>query len=69
MNSDILKGRWKELKGEAKARWGKLTDDELQQIDGNFEKLVGAIQKTYGMGRDEAEKEARDWTPPTGASS
>ena len=63
MNSDILKGSWKELKGKAKAKWGKLTDDDLQQIDGNFDKLVGVIQKEYGIGREEAEREARDWNP------
>jgi uncharacterized protein YjbJ (UPF0337 family) len=63
MNQDILKGKWKELKGETKAKWGKLTDDDLQEIDGNFEKLVGFIQREYGKGRDEAKKDVDEWMP------
>lgn len=57
MNSDILKGNWKELKGEVKMKWGKLTDDELTEIAGTEESLIGSIQKNYGYARDEAEKE------------
>ncbi|MCH7228251.1 CsbD family protein [Haloferula sp. A504] len=68
MNTDILKGRWKELKGEVKSRWAKLTDDDLKQIDGKFDKLVGTLQKHYGKGRDETEKDARDWIEARGSS-
>ena len=57
MNSDILKGNWKELRGEVKRKWGKLTDDDLTEISGTEESLIGALQKNYGYARDEAEKE------------
>ncbi|OGW33886.1 MAG: hypothetical protein A2010_16510 [Nitrospirae bacterium GWD2_57_9] len=61
MNTDILKGKWKEIKGDIKAKWGKLTDDDLTEIAGNEEKLVGILQKTYGYAKDEAEQEYRDF--------
>lgn len=61
MNTDILKGEWSELKGAIKQRWGKLTDDDLLRIDGSREKLAGRIQKTYGLARDEAEKQLEEW--------
>lgn len=61
MNKDIFQGNWKQLSGEARKQWGKLTDDELTQIDGNREKLLGKIQKTYGIARDEAEKQIKEW--------
>lgn len=61
MNSDRLEGNWKELKGKVKSAWGKLTDDELDHIDGETDKLVGAIQKRYGRTRDQAEREVREW--------
>ncbi|OGW48459.1 MAG: hypothetical protein A2078_09990 [Nitrospirae bacterium GWC2_57_9] len=61
MNTDILKGKWKEIKGDIKAKWGKLTDDDLTEIAGNEEKLVGILQKKYGYAKDEAEQEYRDF--------
>jgi uncharacterized protein YjbJ (UPF0337 family) len=61
MNTDILKGKWKQMSGSAKANWGKLTDDELARIDGEFDRLVGTVQEKYGLSRDDAEKQARDW--------
>ncbi len=57
MNTDILKGEWKKIKGEVKVQWGKLTDDDLTQIEGESEKLLGILQKRYGYSRDEATKE------------
>ena len=61
MNSDELKGKWKQLKGSAKAQWGKLTDDELAEIEGNQDRLVGKIQEKYGLAREEAEKQVKNW--------
>ncbi len=61
MNKDILKGKWTEMKGDIKQKWGKLTDDDLQQIDGSYDKLVGRVQQAYGYRRDEAEKEVNSY--------
>lgn len=57
MNSDILKGKWRQLKGELQNQWGKLTNDDLDRIEGNAEKLAGALQERYGYERDEAQRE------------
>ena len=57
MNSDVLSGMWKQLRGQAKETWGKLTDDELDEIDGKRDKLVGKLQERYGWTRIEAEAE------------
>ena len=59
MNEDILKGQWKQLKGSIKTTWGKLTDDDVEKIDGNYVKLVGKLQERYGHSREQAEKEAK----------
>jgi uncharacterized protein YjbJ (UPF0337 family) len=56
MNADQLKGQWKQLKGEVKVQWGKLTDDDLDQVEGNAQKLAGRIQERYGYEREEAER-------------
>lgn len=61
MNRDIIKGKWNQLKGEVKVQWGKLTDDELDEINGNYDKVVGKLQEKYGYDRDRAEKEADDF--------
>ena len=61
MNKDILEGNWKQFKGEAKKKWGKLTNDDLDQLDGDSEKLLGLIQENYGHTREEAEKEIDEW--------
>lgn len=60
-NEDILKGKWRQLKGDVKAKWGRLTDDDLDVIDGNREKLLGRIQETYGCVRKEAEDQLKEW--------
>jgi uncharacterized protein YjbJ (UPF0337 family) len=61
MNSDILQGKWKQLKGQLKQTWGDLTDDEISKIGGHFDKLSGLLQERYGRSRDEAEREIRDF--------
>ena len=61
MNEDVLKGKWKEIKGGVKAKWGKLTDDDLTQVEGNKEKLLGLLQQRYGYAKDKAEQEYRDF--------
>ncbi len=63
MNSDIMKGKWHQLKGKAKKEWGKLTDDDLDQINGDYERLVGKLQEAYGLDREEAERRASTWNP------
>jgi len=57
MNADILKGKWKQMRGEVKTWWGKLTDDDLDIIAGERDKLVGRIQERYGYAKDQAEAE------------
>jgi uncharacterized protein YjbJ (UPF0337 family) len=57
MNVDILKGKWKQIRGEAKKWWGELTDDELDKVEGDRDKLVGIVQERYGYARDRAEAE------------
>ena len=57
MNSDILSGMWKQLRGQAKQTWGKLTDDDLDQIDGQRDKLVGKLQERYGYTKMQADAE------------
>lgn len=57
MNRDIFEGNWRQMKGKVKARWGKLTDDELDQIEGNYDVLLGKIQEAYGMSREEVERD------------
>jgi uncharacterized protein YjbJ (UPF0337 family) len=61
MNSDQLKGKWKQVKGSVKERWGKLTDDDLEVIDGQSERLIGTIQERYGIAREAAQKQVDEW--------
>jgi len=61
MNRDVLKGQWTQLKGKVREQWGKLTDDEIDQMQGNAEMLIGKIQERYGHSRDEAEREVENW--------
>jgi len=65
MNSDIIKGNWKELKGSVKEKWGKLTNDRLDEISGRRDQLAGEIQQAYGISKDEAEKQVRDFEEST----
>ena len=57
MNKDILEGKWKEMRGQVKEWWGKLTDQDLDQAAGNAEQIVGLLQQKYGYTRERAEEE------------
>ena len=57
MNNDVLEGKWKQIKGEIKTQWGRLTNDEIDQIQGKRDKLIGKVQEKYGRSRAEAERE------------
>jgi len=61
MNEDVIKGQWKPLKGKLKAKWGKLTDDDLTRAEGNAEYLSGRVQERYGIARDEADRQIKDF--------
>lgn len=61
MNSDVLRGKWNQIKGEIKQQWGRLTDDEIAQIEGQRDELVGKIQEKYGYAREEAEAEVDEF--------
>ncbi|MCA0993955.1 CsbD family protein [Alloyangia pacifica] len=61
MNWDQIEGNWTEFKGKARAQWGELTDDEVQQAKGDREQLAGLIQKKYGIAKEEAEKQVSEW--------
>lgn len=62
MNEDKLKGQWKQLAGKLKAKWGKLTEDDLTVTDGTTEYLEGKIQERYGLARDEAKRQVREFS-------
>ena len=62
MNWVRIEGEWNQVKGSAKEQWGKLTDDDLEQIAGKKDKLVGLLQERYGIAREEAEKQLDEWT-------
>jgi uncharacterized protein YjbJ (UPF0337 family) len=57
MNKDILEGQWKQIRGEAKSWWGKLTDDDLTRVAGKYDSLAGVLQEKYGYTRQQAETE------------
>ncbi len=57
MNEDILQGQWKQIRGKAKMWWAELTDDELDRVEGNIERLIGLLQERYGYTRERAEEE------------
>jgi uncharacterized protein YjbJ (UPF0337 family) len=61
MNLDRIEGNWKQFKGKAKQQWGKLTDDQLDVIAGKRNELAGKIQESYGVSKDEAEKQLVAW--------
>ena len=61
MNEEIIKGKWNELKGSVQKQWGKLTNDDIAQINGDRAILAGRIQTVYGLKKDEVEKQLKEW--------
>ncbi|HXS18839.1 MAG TPA: CsbD family protein [Polyangiaceae bacterium] len=61
MNWDTIEGKWRQIKGEARVKWGKLTDDDLDQIAGKRDVLVGILQERYGRKRDDVERDVDNW--------
>ena len=61
MNEDVLEGKWHELKGGVKEKWGKLTDDDITTVNGKAEKLVGLLQTKYGYSKDKADEEYKSF--------
>jgi uncharacterized protein YjbJ (UPF0337 family) len=68
MNWDTVEGNWKQIKGLAREKWGKLTDSDWEQVAGKRDQLVGKIQEHYGITRDEAQKQADQWAEAQRAS-
>lgn len=66
MNSDILEGKWKQLKGAVKDQWGKLTDDDIDRISGNYDKFEGTLQERYGWKKEDARRELDNWLSAKG---
>jgi uncharacterized protein YjbJ (UPF0337 family) len=62
MNWDQIEGKWKQLKGSARQRWGKLTDDDIQTLTGHKDQLVGIIQERYGIAKEQAEAQTDAWS-------
>jgi uncharacterized protein YjbJ (UPF0337 family) len=61
MNWDQIAGNWKQFKGTVKEKWGKLTDDDLEVIEGKKDQLLGRLQERYGYTKEQAEKELNSW--------
>lgn len=61
MNREQFEGQWLQLKGKIKEKWGRLTDDEITQINGKYDQFIGKIQKAYGYNKERAEDEIRNW--------
>ena len=61
MNKDKAAGQWKQLKGKVKEQWGKLTDDDLTVLEGDLDQLTGRVQERYGIAKEEAERQVRDF--------
>ena len=61
MNKDILQGKWMEMKGKVKEQWGKLTDDDIDKINGRSDQLLGLLQQRYGYAKEKAEQEYKQF--------
>jgi uncharacterized protein YjbJ (UPF0337 family) len=60
-NTKVIEGKWTELRGKVKERWGKLTDDDLDRINGQYEQLVGLLEQRYGYAQEQAERETQEF--------
>jgi uncharacterized protein YjbJ (UPF0337 family) len=75
MNWDQIEGKWRQVKGSVKQRWGKLSDDDLAFIDGSKDKFLGRLQERYGLSKEQAQNEVDQWIvavpvePPSHGSS
>ncbi|MBF0106404.1 MAG: CsbD family protein [Deltaproteobacteria bacterium] len=69
MNWDTVGGHWKQLKGNVKEKWGRLTDDELDVIEGKKCRLARKLRERYGMEKDEVEKQSANFKKPPRQSS
>lgn len=69
MNWDRVEGKWKHVKGSARSKWGKLTDNDLDLVAGKKDKFVGLLQERYGIAKDEAEKQIDEWLGSLGENA
>jgi uncharacterized protein YjbJ (UPF0337 family) len=69
MNNDILKGKWTQMKGQVQSKWGKLTNDDLDVVNGERQQLIGRIQERYGIAKDEAERQVSDFERTASSST
>ena len=69
MNKEQIIGNWQQFKGEAQRQWGKLTNDQLDVINGDRQKLAGKIQEAYGVAKEEAETQIAEWEKSCGSCS
>lgn len=69
VNWEQAKGQWNQLKGSVRRQWGKLTDDDLDVVAGDYQRLIGRIQERYGINKEEAERQVSSWNPPIPAST
>jgi uncharacterized protein YjbJ (UPF0337 family) len=61
MNQDIIKGKWAQIRGQLKQKWAKLTDDDVGLLEGHRDYLVGKVQERYGIGKDKADEQVREF--------
>ena len=61
MNKEQFKGNWKQFKGEVKKKWGQISDNDLLEMEGDYDKFLGVLQKRYGDKKEEVERWANDW--------
>lgn len=61
MNWDIVRGKWTQVKGQARQEWGHITDDEWEKLKGDRDQMIGKVQEHYGWERDEAERHVDEW--------